>query len=426
MNLFKISLAYIYRRKLNTLLNMVLLGLGTGIVVVLLLFGEQFEENLHRNVQNIDVVVGAKGSPLQLILSSVFHVDVPTGNIPLLEARDLAKNRAVAQAIPLALGDNYRGYRIVGTTSEYARHYRAELVDGSFWDAPYQVVIGAQVAGVTDLALGDEIISSHGLTAETASDRHESQPFRVVGVLQPTGSIIDRLLLTAGETVWLVHEPHEEEGEGDGQGHHMESHTDEDIRRDVLGLPMDSEIDAEREVTSLLIRYRSPIAAVSFPRYVNKETKFQAASPAFETTRLFALLGVGLEVVRVFGGVLVFAAALSIFVALYNAMKDRRYDLAMMRALGASRGKLFFQVLLEGVLITLMGTGLGFVLGHASTEVIGAWVREAQHINLTGWIILPDEFWLIGLALVLGSVSALIPALQVYRTDVAQTLVEVS
>ena len=189
---------------------------------------------------------------------------------------------------------------------------------------------------------------------------------------------------------------------------------------------MDSEIDAEREVTSLLIRYRSPIAAVSFPRYVNKETKFQAASPAFETTRLFVLLGVGLEVVRVFGGVLVFAAALSIFVALYNAMKDRRYDLAMMRALGASRGKLFFQVLLEGVLLTLMGTGLGFVLGHASTEMIGAWVREAQHINLTGWIILSDEFWLIGLALVLGSVSALIPALQVYRTDVAQTLVEVS
>lgn len=415
MNLFKISLAYIYRRKLNTLLNMILLGLGTGIVVVLLLFGEQFEENLHRNVQNIDVVVGAKGSPLQLILSSVFHVDVPTGNIPLLEARELAKNRAVAQAIPLALGDNYRGYRIVGTTSEYAKHYRAELVDGTFWDAPYQVVIGAQVASVTGLALGDEIISSHGLTAETASEQHESQPFRVVGVLQPTGSIIDRLLLTAVETVWLVHEPHEEEGEGD-----------EGIRRDVLGLPMDSEIDAEREVTSLLIRYRSPIAAVSFPRYVNKETKFQAASPAFETTRLFALLGVGLEVVRVFGGVLVFAAALSIFVALYNAMKDRRYDLAMMRALGASRGKLFFQVLLEGVLLTLMGTGLGFVLGHASTEVIGAWVREAQHINLTGWIILSDEFWLIGLALVLGSVSALIPALQVYRTDVAQTLVEVS
>ena len=424
MNLFKISLAYIYRRKLNTLLNMLLLGLGTGIVVVLLLFGEQFEENLHRNVQNIDVVVGAKGSPLQLILSSVFHVDVPTGNIPLLEARKLAKNRAVAQAIPLALGDNYRGYRIVGTTSEYAKHYRAELVDGTFWDAPYQVVIGAQVVRETGLALGDEVISSHGLTAETASEQHESQPFRVVGVLRPTGSIIDRLLLTAVETVWLVHEPHEEEG--DGQDHHMESHADEDRARDVLGLPMDSEADAEREVTGLLIRYRSPIAAVSFPRYVNKETKFQAASPAFETTRLFALLGVGLEVVRVFGGVLVFAAALSIFVALYNAMKDRRYDLAMMRALGASRGKLFVQALLEGVLLTLMGTGLGFVLGHASTEVIGAWVREAQHINLTGWIILSDEFWLIGLALVLGSVSALIPALQVYRTDVAQTLVEVS
>ena len=485
MNLIKISVAYIARRKLNTLLNVVLLALGMAIIVVLLLFSHQFERNLQQNVQGIDAVVGAKGSPLQLILSSVFHIDVPTGNIPLLEARLLAQNRAVAKVIPLALGDNYRGYRIVGSTPNYIQHYQAELSSGRLWQESLEVVLGAQVATETGLGLGDEIVSTHGLTAETASHDHGARPLRIVGVLQKTDRVIDQLIVTGVETVWLVHEPHEEGHDdhdhashghseshdhdshvhsesqgGDHKGHdqddhgrvsehedhnhaghaHKEDHAGQDHHNyerevkaqsqekvyGVMGLPVDDVGDAKREVTSLLIRYRSPVAAISFMRYVNKQTPFLAASPVFETTRLFALFGVGLDAVRVLGGVLVVTAALSIFVALFHGMKERRYDLAMMRVFGASQMTLVLLVVLEGIMLTFMGTGLGMVLGHVGVEWIGLWTHEARQMQVTGWIFLVEEYWLVALALALGGLSALVPAVQVYRTDVAQILAEAS
>lgn len=464
MNFLKISLAYIGRRKLNTLLNVVLLALGMAIIVVLLLFGHQFERNLQHNVKGIDVVVGAKGSPLQLILSSVFHLDVPTGNIPLTEARMLAQNRAVAKAIPLALGDNYRGYRIVGSTHDYVSHYEAKLSAGRLWDAPFDVVVGAEVARETGLQLGDEVLSTHGLTTESASHDHEASPLHVVGILEATGRVIDRVIVTGVETVWLVHEHHHDDeshaSDHAGHDHHDdESHTsdhadhaDHDHEEeshssthadhtspgdvadrksasdskptDVMGLPVDGEQDADREVTSLLIRYRSPVSAISFLRYVNKETLFQAASPVFETTRLFSLFGVGLDAVRVLGGILVTTAALGIFVALYHGMKERRYDLAMMRVFGASQATLVLLVVVEGVLLTLMGASVGILLGHVGVEWMGMWAEDARQMHFTGWIFLAEEFYLIGLALILGGISALIPAIQVYRTDVAQTLVE--
>jgi putative ABC transport system permease protein len=465
VNLIKISVAYIARRKLNTLLNVVLLALGMAIIVVLLLFGHQFERNLRQNVQGIDAVVGAKGSPLQLILSSVFHIDVPTGNIPLLEARLLAEYRAVAKAIPLALGDNYRGYRIVGTTPNYIQHYQAGLSSGRLWQGSLEVVLGAQVATETGLGLGDEIVSTHGLTAETASHDHGARPLHIVGILQKTDRVIDQLIVTGVETVWLVHEPHEEghdhashgqsesaeedhsEHDHDHEGHtHTESHdhdhaghdhddheselemsaSSRDKIYDVMGLPVDDAHDADREVTSLLIQYRSPISAISFLRHVNKGTPFLAASPVFETTRLFSLFGVGLDAVRVLGGVLVVTAALSIFVALFHGMKERRYDLAMMRVFGASQTTLVLLVVLEGVMLTFMGTGLGMVLGHVGVEWIGLWTHEARQMQVTGWIFLVEEYWLVALALALGGLSALVPAIQAYRTDVAQILAEAS
>jgi putative ABC transport system permease protein len=159
-----------------------------------------------------------------------------------------------------------------------------------------------------------------------------------------------------------------------------------------------------------------------FPRFVNAQTPLMAASPANEITRLFSLLGVGLGALRAFAGVLIVAAALGLFVALYTALQERRYDLAMMRTLGASRGMLFGHVLLEGVLFALAGLALGLALGHAATGLLGAAFGEAQQVALTGWTWVPAEAWLVALALGVGLLAALVPALQAYRTDLATTL----
>lgn len=402
MNLPSISYAYLRARPLSTLLNLALLALGIATITLLLLATRQIEDRMQRDAQAIDLVVGAKGSPMQLILSAVFHLDAPTGNIPLAEARELEKHAMVKQAIPLALGDSYKGFRIVGTTHDYPALYEARLAAGRLWGKPLEAVLGAQAARETGLAPGMQFAGAHGL--DGGGDVHESAPYVVTGVLAPTGSVLDRVVLTSVESVWAVHQ-HSEPGE--------------DPQKLVDAMHED-----EKELTALLIRYRSPIAAAVLPRYVNATPALQAGSPALESARLFRMIGVGVEVMRAFGLVLVLAAGLSVFIALLNALEDRRYDLAVMRMLGASPGRLMRLMMFEGLLLASAGALLGLALGHLMAEALGAALRAARQPEITGWILVPEELWLLALALGTGLAAALVPAWRASRTDVAAVLAE--
>jgi putative ABC transport system permease protein len=402
MNLPSISYAYLRARPLSTLLNLALLALGIATITLLLLATRQLEDRMQRDAQAIDLVVGAKGSPMQLILSAVFHLDAPTGNIPLAEARELEKHAMVKQAIPLALGDSYKGFRIVGTTHAYPALYEARLAAGRLWGKPMEAVLGAQAARETGLAPGMPFAGAHGL--DGGGDVHESAPYVVTGVLAPTGSVLDRVVLTSVESVWAVHQ-HGEPGE--------------DPQKLVEAMHED-----EKELTALLIRYRSPIAAAVLPRYVNATPALQAASPALESARLFRMIGVGVEVMRAFGLVLVLAAGLSVFIALLNALEDRRYDLAVMRMLGASPGRLMRLMMFEGLLLASAGALLGLALGHLMAEALGAALRAARQPEITGWIFVPEELWLLALALGTGLGAALLPAWRASRTEVAAVLAE--
>jgi putative ABC transport system permease protein len=402
MSLLKISLAYLASRKLATALNLLLLALGVASITVLMLVTEQLERRMLRDAEGIDLVVGAKGSPLQLVLSTVYHLDVPTGNIPLKDARAVEANPAVRKAIPLALGDNYRGFRIVGTTHDLVAHYGGRVARGELWLDPLEAVLGAEVARATGLQVGDTFAGVHGI-AEAGQEHHE-HPYDVVGILHPTGTVLDRLLLTAVESVWDVH-----------------AHDGAQLPLLPDGTP---DWDAGKELTALLIQYASPLAAVTFPRWVNSQSALQAASPAFETARLFQLLGVGAEMLRAFALVLIAGAGLGVFIALYNALEERRYDLAILRTLGAGPGHLFGLLLLEGMLLTGLGGLLGLGLGHLGAEALGAWLRAARQADITGFTLVPGELWLIALALGVGLAAALLPAWRAYRTDIARVLAE--
>ena len=207
MNLLSLSIAYIRARALTSTLLVVLLALGVATISLLLHVSHQAEERLTRDARGFDLVVGAKGSPLQLILSSIYHMDIPTGNISVSEANRLRKNRKVAEAIPLALGDTYRGFRIVGTETSYIKHYQAELAEGELFTAPMQAVIGARVARETALSAGGTFAGSHGLSG--GGEEHADTPYMVVGRLKPTGTVLDRLILTPVESVWQVHGSHD-------------------------------------------------------------------------------------------------------------------------------------------------------------------------------------------------------------------------
>lgn len=441
MNLLTLSLSYIRQRKLSTLLNVLLLGLGIATIVVLLLFSRQMEDNLTRNGRNIDLVIGAKGSPLQLILSSIYQLDVPTGNIALKDARKIVSHPAVRQAIPLAMGDSYAGYRIIGCTAEYLQQYSAELQDGKIWQSPLQVIIGSAVAAEKGIKTGDRLISVHGMGE--GGHAHGDQSLEVTGILAPSQSVLDRLILTSIQTVWAVHAPpeaasenehadHDEDKqeEGEDREHHAESdddHLDAGDSFPAFGRKSSfriSQKDSGNQLTAILVRFSSPIAAVTFPRLVNGQTSLQAASPAVETTRLYSLLGVGLDAIRAFAFILIAAAALSIFVALYNALRERRYDLAVMRSLGASRMKLLQHILLEGLLLSGFGVVVGLVLGHLATDILGSWFTQTQQMSISGKMFDQRELWLVAAALGIGIVAALLPAVQAYRTDISRTLAE--
>ncbi|HEY3403424.1 MAG TPA: FtsX-like permease family protein [Ohtaekwangia sp.] len=414
MNLFTLVWNYLKARPLNTAINIVLLSLGIGVITLLLLFNKQLEQKITENARGIDLVVGAKGSPLQLILCNIFHVDFPTGNIKLAEAEKISKNRLIKKAIPLALGDSYQSYRIIGTTKAYADLYQGEVASGDWWKQDLEVTIGATVAELTGLKIGDTFASAHGLTE--GGHAHNDHQYVVKGIFKRTNTVLDNLILTRVESVWEMHE--------EGEEHHEEEHhhtADTAFVPSPL-VPSIPKGDSVKEITSMLIQYRSPMGAIQLPRMVNAQSSLQAASPAFETARLFSILGVGVDILMAFAYVLIIISGLSIFIALYNSLKERRYDMAIMRSMGATRSKLLVSILLEGGILTLIGCVTGLLIGHGVLVLLSGMVEETQKAGISGLVFYPQEWIILGGSLLLGLLCAIIPAIQAYRTDISKVL----
>lgn len=417
MSTIKLVYRYLTDKMLSTTLNVVLLSLGIAVIFILLSVGRQMEEKINSNSRGIDLVVGAKGSPLQLILCSIFHVDFPTGNIKLHDADNLAQHRLIKLAIPLSMGDNFQGYRIVGTTRAYADLYKGELATGDWFNKPMDVVVGVNVAERAGLHLGATFASSHGLSG--AGEEHGTK-FIVTGEMKRTNTVLDNLILTPLESVWEVHH---HEGEDESEEHEVEDDARESIAKNPYKLvPSVDRSDTTKEVTSLLIQFRNPIAAIQLPRYINGSTNMQAASPAFETARLFSILGVGVDVIAGFAAVLVLISGLSIFIVLYNAMRERRYDLAIMRTMGASRATVFSSLVLEGAILTLTGSIVGLLIGHLSLYAFVQFIPEGGQIGLQPFMLLPGEAIVLAGSVGLGVICSLLPAMQAYRLNIHHVL----
>ena len=429
MSLARLAWENLRAAPLTSALNVGLLALGTATIVVLLLLSHQIGETLTRDAKGIDLVLGAKGSPVQLVLSTVYHADIPTGNVSLAEAQRWSEDRRIAQAIPVSLGDSARGFRIVGTTPAYPALYGAGLAEGRLWEASLEAVLGAEVARATGLRTGDLLTGSHGLSG--MGDRHAESPYRVVGILERTGAVVDRLIVTDLESVWDIHGAHDdharsqghedetEHEEGHDEAEYEEGHEDEHHEHGDDSSPHAHD---NREITAMLIRYASPIAAASMPRQINAESNLQAAAPAFELARLLQIIGLGLDGMRAFALILIASAAFSVFGAMYGALQTRRGELAMMRCLGGTRAELMASLLIEALLLGLAGAVLGVSLGHVTVEAIGTVFAEDRGISLTGAMLLGDELLLAAALVLVALLAAALPAWQAYRTDVSRTL----
>jgi putative ABC transport system permease protein len=401
MNLFKISIANLKEKKLNSFLSVLLLTLGIGMISLLLLLNKQLDEQFRRNIRGIDMVVGAKGSPLQIILSSIYQVDAPTGNIPLNEVNTLKRNPFVKTVIPLSMGDNFNGFRIVGTTAAYPEHFEAKISQGKSFDESMEVVIGSKVAASGALKIGSTFASSHGLDA--GGDEHGDKKYKVVGIYEATGSVIDQVILTGLSSVWDIHE-HAEEG---AHEEHEEQHHEE-----------------EKQVTSALIRFRNPMGLIALPRQINENTSMQAALPSIEINRLFSLLGIGIETLRALAIIIISIAGVSVFISLYNSLKERKYEMALMLSMGATRTKLFLMLLLEGLMLAVMGYAAGIILSRAGLYAFNHSAEKDFHYSLKDFSILPEELMLLGGAILIGLLAAALPSIGIYRLNISRTLAE--
>ena len=402
MRVWQLAWRYLWSKPLTAGLNLLLLSLGLAAMGLVLLAQDRIEHAFDRDLAGIDAVVGAKGSPVQLILSGVFHIDTPTGNVSLADVQALARRPFIGQVIPLSLGDNLQGYRIVGTTPDYPAHYAAALAQGRWWSAPMEAVVGASVARATGLAEGQAFMGSHGLAV--GGHAHQGSPYTVVGVMAPCQCVLDRLVLTGLVSVWNVHE-----GLRPGE---FESLDAEDR----------AAIEAEREVTLALVRYSSPMAATQFPRYVNTQTPMQAAAPAVEVARLLALVSVGTRLVQGMGVVLLAVAGLSVFIALWGAVRERRADMALLRLLGAPAGRIGALVLWESLWLALLAGALGLALAQGLMALMTRWWLADTGWAVSGAAWPPALLAVPGAALIVALFAAVVPVVAAYRADVADTL----
>ena len=420
MNIFKLSIKNIISKPLSSLLSLALLVFGIGIISLLLQLNSLIKTQMDNNLKGIDMVVGAKGSPLQLILSAVYHIDSPTGNISVEDAKKIKNNRMVGSSIDLLYGDNYKGYRIVGTDDEFLDLYDAKIKDGRKWEDPFEVVVGSKIHSKFGLKLDDELMSSHGL--RETGEAHEDQLFKVVGLLEPSNSVIDQLIVTSPESIWDLHAEHDHSGEEHDDEH---DHEHDDEHDDEHDHEHDDEHDHEHddeEITAMLIKFQNPMNIIQFPRQINEETNLQAAVPSYEISRLFKLFGFGIETLTYLAYLIIIVSAFSLFINLFNSMRDRKYEMALIRTLGSSRRQLSFMIIFESLILTTVGFLLGLLVSRLGVMFVSSLMEESLNYNLNSFGILNEELWLLILSIFIGLISSIIPALQVYNLNISEVL----
>jgi putative ABC transport system permease protein len=431
MSLWRIAWSYLWNRKLTTGLTILSVALGVGLIYSVLTLREETKKRFEEEGQSFDVVVGAKGSPLQLVLSALYFMDMPTGNIKLSDYEEIKKHEDVAAAFPINMGDTFHGYRIVGTIRELFDytwtnagtgeiHKPFSFLEGRTFEKPMEAVLGSTVARTEGLNIGDTFIGAHGFTQmpEGMQEMHEGNPYTVVGILKPSGSPNDRAVFCTMDSVWEVHKHH-----SDGDGHaDADHHAEGDGHNEKAEDPE----DPSKEITAVLVSLQSPALRFQFVEYANDTYNAMATIPINQIANLYMnILGTVKSVLLAMGYLVVAISAISILIGLYLSIIQRKRDLAVMRALGASAYEIVGSVLIEAFLVTVLGIGAGWLLGNFVSWAIGLYLQYHYGLTIGVFGMLTTEeiaaFSTVGLV---GIIAGIVPAWQAYRTDVARDLAE--
>jgi len=400
---------------LSTAVTVVSVALATGLLMSVFAIRKQTHDAFTGGDVGFDAVLGARGSQLQLVLNTVFHLETSPGNIPYQVYLDVKKDPRVTLAIPYAVGDNYRGYRIVGTTDEFFTRF--EYQKGKKFqfqpggrvfetDPPRQeAVIGSFVAQKTGLKRGDTFNPYHGLYYDE-TQRHEEE-YVVVGVLEPTNTPNDRAIWIPLEGIYRM------------TGHYLRG-----AGREVQAQPGVAIPDEDKEVSAVMLKLVSPQAGFTLLHQVNKQgTAATLAWPIGSVmAELFEKIGWLDRVLELIAYLVVVVAAASILASIYNTMNERRREFAILRALGAQRATVFAAIVGEAKVIAALGSLLGFGVYAAILAATSVVIRSQTGVVLDVFAWHP-VFWIAPLGMIiLGALAGVVPALKAYGTDVASNL----
>jgi len=402
MNIWKISAQNIKSKPLYTFLSILMLSLSIALLIGIQQLKTSFTYQMENNLGDIDLVIGAKGSPLQLVLSSVLHLDNPTGNIHYEEAKKIGKNPMIKMAVPVSYGDNYKGFRIVGTIPEFFTFYNAKIQKGRDLQKTMEVVLGHTVAEKLQIKIGDTFLSSHGLVNNDL-DVHDEELI-VVGILKPTQKVIDRLIITNLESIWDVHDHEEHNNNALENEDTHEYHTE------------------DKEITSLLISFRSPAALLTLPRKINKNTNMQAALPKYELNKLYEFTGVGFQTISWIAYFILFISGMIIFISLYKMIKERAFDLALLRTYGASNIQLIKIITYEGLTIAFFACFIGFIFTKVGLYFLFNFLENGPQQTILQDIPFNQALEIIGLVLIMIVLAILLAIYPIVKMNISTIL----
>ncbi len=401
MNILSLAYKGLTHKPMHSALSILATTMGIAMLCAVFLISNGISNGLQRNAGGIDVVAGAKGSPLQLILSTVYHTDVPIGNIDMADYESLLRNPMVREAVPIVVGDNFKGWRVVGTTPAYLDLYHAKPAEGRIFTTPFEVVAGAS----TQMKIGDEFAARHGFAADS-DDVHDFHLYKIVGILAPTGTVVDRLLLTPFESVQQLH-----------------AHLDEDEKD---GPEAATELAMAHQVTAILIKAKNGASLMNLPRMINHDERMQAANPGYELARLSKSFGVGRDVINALGASILILSILMLFSMLASSLTERRHDMAVLRVLGARPSILFLTLMVEGIMVAGFGSLVGIIAGHSMayslTGLLGSFEGVLTRGDLLSLHASDIYIFLTGCAA--GLLAAFPTALSAAKTNIAQLLVK--
>jgi putative ABC transport system permease protein len=453
MNLVKIVTKNMRQRALATWLTAISVALGVALSVAILLVKQGVQRRFEQGTLGYEMVVGAKGSPLQLVLNTVYNLDVSPGNVSWKLFEQLRDDKRVKLAVPFSVGDNYHGFRIVGTTDAFFKEFEFEpgrkpelaagrifhfdeaalkaafqeaeerarerearergeevkpIMEHNHGNRPFEAVIGATVAQETGLKIGQTFVAAHGVQPATEAKEHTENPWTVVGILKPTQTAVDRGIYINLDSFY-----------------HIAGHEIREPTAAAKAEKKDSDPDLGM-VSSIVLKLRSPISAFPLYREINDRPDAMAAFPAAEIRKLFDIVGNIDRLLLAQAVLILIVAGVAIAVSIYNSMSERRREIAILRALGARRATIFSIILLEAVTICAVGALAGMVGGHLVVAAANGFIYKASGFVIPAYQMQALEWFILLVAVVVGAISGLGPAMGAYRTDVAKNLAPTS